>query len=93
VYVLFPDPWPKRRHRKHRLVTGAFLDKLGNVSAVGAEFFFRSDALDYVADVRALVKAHGRWRLVENCELPLAEGTVFQAKAARFDSLSAVLVS
>jgi tRNA (guanine-N7-)-methyltransferase len=93
VYVLFPDPWPKRRHRKHRLVTGDFLDRVAAVSAIGGKFYFRSDALDYVAEVRALIAPHGRWRLIAGGELPFEEQTVFQARAARFDSLAAVLVS
>jgi tRNA (guanine-N7-)-methyltransferase len=93
VFVLFPDPWPKRRHRKHRLVSDDFLDRVAGVSTVGGEFFFRSDALDYVAEVRALVAANARWRLIEGNALPFEEETVFQARAVRFDSLAAVLLN
>jgi tRNA (guanine-N7-)-methyltransferase len=93
VFVLFPDPWPKRRHRKHRLVSQALLDRLAAVAAIGCAFFFRSDALDYVAEIRAVVSVHSRWRLRPEADLPVATGTVFQAKASRFESLAAVLVS
>lgn len=31
VYVNFPDPWPKKRHAKHRLIKASFLDELERV--------------------------------------------------------------
>jgi tRNA (guanine-N7-)-methyltransferase len=93
IYVLFPDPWPKRRHRKNRLVGGDFLNRVANVSRPGAALYFRSDAFDYVGEVRAALKAHPRWLLLAEGEMPFDTETVFQARAPRFNSLAAVLVS
>lgn len=47
VYMLYPDPWPKRRHRKRRLFTGAFLRRLARAMAPGAELRFATDIDDY----------------------------------------------
>ena len=36
IYILFPDPWPKRRHHKNRLLTSLFLEGLASHSAESA---------------------------------------------------------
>jgi tRNA (guanine-N7-)-methyltransferase len=35
TYIFFPDPWPKDRHRKHRLLQAEFLKNLYNITKVG----------------------------------------------------------
>lgn len=42
-FVLFPDPWPKRRHRERRLVNPAMLDQLARLMADGAKLRLASD--------------------------------------------------
>lgn len=43
VYVNFPDPWPKDRHAKHRLVTPDFIRQLRRVMLPGAELTLVTD--------------------------------------------------
>ena len=43
VFALFPDPWPKRRHWKRRLMSAAFLDDLARTMAPGAELRAATD--------------------------------------------------
>lgn len=31
VFVNFPDPWPKRRHAKHRIINGAFVQEMSRI--------------------------------------------------------------
>lgn len=47
VYILFPDPWPKARHHKRRLIQPAFLGELARVMKPGAEVRFATDWADY----------------------------------------------
>jgi tRNA (guanine-N7-)-methyltransferase len=47
VFILFPDPWPKRRHAKRRLLSADFLRELARVMAPGAELRFATDIGDY----------------------------------------------
>ena len=47
LFLLFPDPWPKRRHHKRRLVSPANLDTLARVLKDGAEFRFATDHSGY----------------------------------------------
>jgi tRNA (guanine-N7-)-methyltransferase len=43
VFLLFPDPWPKTRHRKRRFVQTDMLDALARVMAPGAELRIATD--------------------------------------------------
>jgi tRNA (guanine-N7-)-methyltransferase len=47
AFVLFPDPWPKKKHRKRRLVNVAFLTALARVLKPGAELRLATDIADY----------------------------------------------
>ena len=49
VMVLFPDPWPKARHNKRRLVQKETLEILSNLLIEGGELRLASDHKDYVA--------------------------------------------
>jgi tRNA (guanine-N7-)-methyltransferase len=47
VYLLYPDPWPKRRQRKRRFVSDASFAEIGRVLQDGGLFRFASDIDDY----------------------------------------------
>jgi tRNA (guanine-N7-)-methyltransferase len=47
AFILFPDPWPKARHRKRRLVSAAMLAELARVVRAGAEIRLATDDGDY----------------------------------------------
>jgi tRNA (guanine-N7-)-methyltransferase len=59
VFVLFPDPWPKRRHHKRRFIAPPTLDALARVMGDGAELRFASDDMDYVRWTLDHVCRHG----------------------------------
>lgn len=47
AFILFPDPWPKRKHRKRRLVNAGTLSLLARVMKPGAELRIGTDIGDY----------------------------------------------
>ena len=47
VFILFPDPWPKARHHKRRLVNPALAAELARVMRPGARVRFATDWADY----------------------------------------------
>lgn len=47
LFLLFPDPWPKRRHRKRRFVSPTNLDRIARILVDGAEFRFATDHAEY----------------------------------------------
>jgi tRNA (guanine-N7-)-methyltransferase len=58
VFILFPDPWPKLRHHKRRLVAPATLDRLASVMQPGAELRLATDDPGYLGWMLELVTAH-----------------------------------
>ena len=48
VFVLFADPWPKKRHHKRRFLTGENLDALARIMHDDAELRFASDHMEFV---------------------------------------------
>jgi len=56
-YILFPDPWPKKRHRKRRIVTEAFLDQLLPTLIPGGSINYKTDYLDYFEQMLSVSRA------------------------------------
>ena len=51
VHVYFPDPWPKKRHRKRRLVNGSFFESVARILLPDGLFFFATDFQDYFDEI------------------------------------------
>ncbi|MBF9233134.1 tRNA (guanine(46)-N(7))-methyltransferase TrmB [Microvirga alba] len=89
VYILYPDPWPKRRQRKRRLVSDETLTMLARVLRPGAELRFASDIDDYIGWVlaRVLRSSDFRWTAErpDDWRKPYEgwPGTRYEAKAQR----------
>ena len=56
IYVLFPDPWPKKRHKKRRIVNEEFLKKIFAILKKRGKVFFSTDNLDYFLNVKTITK-------------------------------------
>jgi tRNA (guanine-N7-)-methyltransferase len=63
VFMLYPDPWPKRRHNKRRVVADGMIEALARVMGRGAELRFATDIDDYAGWTltRFLPSPHFRW--------------------------------
>jgi len=47
IHLLFPDPWPKKKHHKRRMVQTPFLEDVRQLLEPGGEFLFKTDHPDY----------------------------------------------
>ncbi len=47
IHVYFPDPWPKARHAKNRLISPGFPEQARRVLAAGGVVYLRTDDVDY----------------------------------------------
>ena len=56
IYILFPDPWPKKKHKKRRLINEIFLINICDKLRKKGKFFFRTDNLEYYNDVVQIIK-------------------------------------
>jgi tRNA (guanine-N7-)-methyltransferase len=92
IYVLFPDPWPKRRHHKNRVLQPAFLAEVARRAGKGAHIYFRTDDSAYFAYVEAVINPSPEWSLSGD-PWPFESETVFQNRAPIHHSLVAVRTS
>jgi tRNA (guanine-N7-)-methyltransferase len=58
VFILFPDPWPKARHHKRRLIAPAMLDRLAEIMADRAELRLATDDPGYLSWMLEYATAH-----------------------------------
>jgi tRNA (guanine-N7-)-methyltransferase len=97
VYLLFPDPWPKRRQHKRRFVSDESLSRLARSMCAGAELRIATDIDDYTAWIlaRVLASPDFMWQAAtaQDWQRPWAEwpGTRYEAKARAEDRRSVYL--
>lgn len=97
VSILFPDPWPKRRHRKRRILSDETLAELARAMLPGAELRFATDIDDYAgwALARVMRSSDFRWTAerAEDWRRPWPDwpGTRYEAKAIREGRLPSYL--
>ena len=51
MWILFPDPWPKKRHFKRRLINVNFFNKIKNFLKTNAIIHIASDSKSYISDI------------------------------------------
>lgn len=58
VFILFPDPWPKKKHHKRRLIQPDFLDELARLMKSGALLRFATDVRSYADEALEKILRH-----------------------------------
>jgi len=89
IDLLYPDPWPKRRHRKRRFISPVNLDRMANALRSGGELRVATDIADYAdwtllailrrSEFEWTAEAADAWRL----PWPGWPGTRYESKALR----------
>jgi tRNA (guanine-N7-)-methyltransferase len=98
VDLIYPDPWPKRRHWKRRFVQDATLAEIARVLQPGGEFRFATDIPDYAAwTLQHGLRANGlEWTAVRADDWrqpwPGFTSTRYEAKAKRAGRIPCYLV-
>ncbi|RUW28486.1 tRNA (guanine(46)-N(7))-methyltransferase TrmB, partial [Mesorhizobium sp. M1E.F.Ca.ET.041.01.1.1] len=89
IDLLYPDPWPKKKHWKRRFVSPANLDRFARVLKAGGRFRFASDIDSYVNWTLLACRANGNfaWQANEAADWHTPyegwPGTRYEAKAIR----------
>lgn len=91
VFIFFPDPWPKKRHHRRRLMQHEFLENLKSHCKDGARLYFRTDHEEYFQWTLELFKNRSDWLLQADNSLPFEEVSQFQRILPVFSTLSAAL--
>lgn len=81
VYILFPDPWPKKKHFKRRLINPEFAAILfPRLKAQGA-IVVATDSVEYAAEIESAFASAGF--VIEGEDISDISGTAFALKAAK----------
>ena len=74
LHVYFPDPWPKKKHRRHRLINENFPALARAALAPGGVVYLRTDDTDYFQQMTDVFAASGEFQKIETpaelAELP-----------------------
>jgi tRNA (guanine-N7-)-methyltransferase len=88
VFILFPDPWPKLRHHKHRILQPEFLNALAGRTGQETRLYFRTDFMPYFTDTVDVLQQHAEWQIAEEA-WPFEHESVFQSRAEDYHSVVA----
>jgi tRNA (guanine-N7-)-methyltransferase len=78
VHVYFPDPWPKKKHRRHRLINDGFPALARAALAPGGVVYLRTDDADYFQQMTGVFAASKEFQKVETPEALAAVLTDFE---------------
>ncbi len=87
--LLFPDPWPKAKHHRRRMVQPSFLDEVARRTDRGGEFCFRSDDCPYFDWTVEHLSEHPDWEIDESAQWPYESETYFQSLMDEYHSVVA----
>ena len=90
IFLLFPDPWPKLRHQKHRIMQPEFLAQVATRAGDSCRLCFRTDFEPYYADTEKVLAGHPDWEVTDD-SWPFEHETVFQNRASVYFSIIARL--
>lgn len=88
LHLYHPDPWPKKRHHKRRLVQADFADAAVRSLRSGGKWLIQSDHEEYFQQIREVLDNHPQlakvdWEDAETAPHPDWQGTNFEIKYAR----------
>ena len=83
-YLLFPDPWPKRRHHRRRIVTPDFLGSIHTVLERNGSIYIATDDVDYFRKIKEIAESDRRFAISDaDVDLPQSKfGRIFREKGA-----------
>jgi len=64
VYINFPDPWPKDRHQKHRIINSRFLERLSQIMKPNGVLEIASDHREYIDHILEVFKATNSFKSI-----------------------------
>ena len=74
-HLMFPDPWPKRRHAPRRMVTANFLTSLHRALAPHGTVRIATDEIEYFREIERLAAGCAEFDIIRDRELPAASST------------------
>jgi tRNA (guanine-N7-)-methyltransferase len=94
-YLLFPDPWPKRRHNRRRIVTPDFLGSIHTALRKNGRIYVVTDDVDYFGKIKEIAESNPGFAISDaDVDLPQSKfGRIFREKGAPVQLLALRKVS
>jgi tRNA (guanine-N7-)-methyltransferase len=90
IFVLFPDPWPKKRHHRRRLLQTDLLDALAARSVPGAWLALRTDDVAFFTWAKTQINNNLSWNITPGLVWPFEHTSYFQEIKGPHQSLVAI---
>jgi len=86
TFILFPDPWPKKKHHKRRLIQENFLSLLRQNTLQDSLIFFRTDNVDYHDWTIQKFEGSKSWEIID-LPWPFEHESYFQNLLPNYNSI------
>ena len=80
IHVYFPDPWPKKRHHKNRLINSMFVEQCKRVLTPAGHVYLRTDHVEYFEQMVSVFGASPDFELLDTPEQLKCIKTDFEAE-------------
>jgi len=61
LHIYFPDPWPKTRHHRRRLIQAAFIEEARRVLKIGGQLIIVTDHKNYFSQIQNVMSTARGW--------------------------------
>lgn len=79
IHVYFPDPWPKKRHHKNRLISLSFVEQCKRILTRSGRVYLRTDHVEYFEQMQTVFNDSPDFQLLETPTELKAIKTDFEA--------------
>jgi tRNA (guanine-N7-)-methyltransferase len=90
VFMLFPDPWPKKRHHRKRMLNHNFLETIANRMSITGDLCFRTDHPDLFEWAMEHIESNPYWEMSTTGEWPFEHSSFFQDLMESWQSFQAL---
>ncbi len=73
ILILFPDPWPKKRHHKRRLIQANFIDLIQQKLTYHGLLHIATDWENYAEHIEEIMAPTKGWKKIKPCSRPITK--------------------
>ena len=66
IWILFPDPWPKKKHNKRRLINNTFFTYVNSKLVIGGKIIIVTDSISYFISILSSVSKFKAFKWVND---------------------------
>ena len=82
IYILFPDPWPKKKHHKRRIINENFLKQILKILMINGKVFLTTDNFNYFNSIKNILKKFNKVKVKKEKKIVTIK-TKYYLKAER----------